>query len=154
MIKNTHTIITFIMLNLISAICMADDGRDFFLVQTARLGDAGLFTGILRQDFFKEKEGNAFEFEPLISWNAYDWLSLEMNANSAKEVDDSYKAEALVTGFRLRITPKNDSLMLGVATRYKLAVDSDVENALSFTFLTSYQMKKWLIGANLGVEKT
>jgi len=136
-----------------STLCVADDGRDFFMVQTARLGAAGLFTGILRQDFFSQPEGRSFEFEPLVSWNAYNWLSLEVNADSAKAVDDSFKTEAVVMGARLRITPARDPLMLGLATRYKLAFDNDEENAINFTFLTSYQIKKWLIGANLGTDK-
>ncbi len=154
MIKFIYIFIILLILGFVSSPSRADDGRDFFMVQTARLGEAGIFTGIFRQDFFSELEGDAFEFEPLLSWNAYNWLSLEVNVDSEKTPDESFKTEAIVSGLRLRITPEKDPLMLGIATRYKFAVDSNIENAFNFTMLLSYQIKKWLMGANLGIEKT
>lgn len=69
----------------------ADHGRDFLLVQTARLGAVGDVIGIARQDFTRDAEGNnVFSLEPLQSWTARDWLSLEINGDIEKAGGESF----------------------------------------------------------------
>lgn len=130
----------------------ADHGKDFLLTQTARLGDAGSIYGISRQDYTQQKDVKAFAFEPLVSWNAYDWLSLEINSHAKKVKGDSFHYEATVAGLRLRLTPKNQPLVLGVATRYGFGV-GDEEDMFKFSGLSSYQINSWLIGANINYKK-
>jgi len=150
MIKPIYTLITILFFNLFHHTCFADDGRDFFLVQTARLGDAGDVTIISRQDYLREEDANITIFEPLISWSANNWLSLEINADSEKVSGENFNYEATVPGLRLRFTPQGQALILGMAARYEIAPEN---NAFKLSALAAYQSAYWLFGFNLNYEK-
>ncbi len=136
-----------------SSLTWADHGRDFLLVQTGRLGEVGSVIGIARQDFTREEGDNAFAFEPLLSWTALDWLSVEINVDAEKAGDESFTYEATSPGLRLRFTPTDHALGLGIAARAELAATDEENNALRLTSLTSYDVADWLIAANLTFEK-
>jgi len=144
---------TILALNSFNNICLADDGRDFFLVQTARLGDQGDITVISRQDYSDEKGGSVITFEPLISWNAYNWLSLEINADSEKHSGEDFNYEATVPGLRLRFTPQGQALVLGMAARYEIATEGNENNLFKLSSLATYQSTHWLSGFNISYEK-
>ena len=146
-------VIATLILSLLSNVSWADHGRDFLLVQTARLGDVGSVIGIARQDYTREEGGNAFAFEPLLSWTARDWLSLEINGNAEKVQGESFNYEATVAGLRLRFTPKVQALGLGLAARYDIAAKDNGSDALKLSGLGTYEVGKWLFGANLNYEK-
>lgn len=131
----------------------ADHGRDFLLVQTARLGDAGNLIGIARQDYTREAGGNAFAVEPLFSWTARDWVALEINGDAEKEHGEAFNYEATVPGIRLRFTPKDQAIGLGLAARYDLAAKDKGRDAIKLSSLGTYQIGGWLFGANLNYEK-
>jgi len=152
-LRNFSLSVATLVLILSSKLVHADHGRDFLLVQTARLGTIGDVVGIARQDYSREEGSNAFEFEPLVSWTARDWLSVEVNGDGEKEQGESFKYEATVPGVRLRFTPKDQALVLGLAARYELAADDDSSDALKLSSLTTYQLGPWLFGANLNYEK-
>lgn len=146
-------LITTLSLSVLSTAGRADHGRDFLLVQTARLGDAGSIIGIARQDYSREEGGDAFAFEPLLSWTARDWLSLELNGDGEKEEGEAFNYEATAPGVRLRFTPKSDALALGLAARYELAAEDEGSDALKLSSLNSWQVGGWLLGANVNYEK-
>lgn len=155
-LRNFTLIIVTLTLSLLSDISRADHGRDFLLVQTARLGDIGNVIGIARQDYTRDthEEGhNAFTFEPLLSWTALDWLSLEINGDAEKVQGETFNYEATVPGLRLRFTPKEHPIGLGLAARYAIAARDDDSNVLKLSTLSTYQTGKWLFGANLNYEK-
>ena len=151
--RNPGLISATLALSLYSDVSWADHGRDFLLVQTARLGDAGDVIGIARQDYAREEGRNAFAFEPLLSWTARDWLSLEINGDAEKTQGESFNYEATVPGLRLRFTPKGQALGLGLAARYDIAAKDDGSDALKLSGLGTYQVGDWLFGANLNYEK-
>ena len=137
-----------------SKVVYADHGRDFLLVQTARLGTIGDVVGIARQDYIREEGSDVFEFEPLVSWTARDWLSVEVNGDAEKEQGESLNYEATVPGVRLRFTPKDQALVVGLAARYELAANDDSSDVLKLSGLTTYELGPWLFGANLDYEKS
>ena len=138
---------------LVSNVGRADHGRDFLLVQTARLGDVGSVIGIARQDYTREEDSNAFEFEPLLSWTAREWLALEINGDGEKVEGESFDYEATVPGARLRFTPQEAALGLGLAARYEIAANDDGSDALKLSGLASYETGDWLLAVNLNYEK-
>lgn len=146
-------VIATLSLSCLSNASWADHGRDFLLVQTARLGDAGNVIGIARQDYTREKGGNAFAFEPLLSWTARDWVSLEVNGDAEKEEGEAFNHEATVPGLRLRFTPKDQAIALGLAARYDIAAEDDGRDAIKLSSLSTYQVGGWLFGANINCEK-
>ena len=145
-------VIATLILSLLSDVSWADHGRDFLLVQTARLGDAGNVLGIARQDYAREDGRDAFAFEPLLSWTALAWLSLEINSDAEKVQGESFNYNATVPGVRLRFTPKEQPLALGLAARYEIAAKSEDSNALKLAALGTYEAGGWLFGANLDYE--
>lgn len=146
-------VIATLCLSFLSNASRADHGRDFLLVQTARLGDAGSVIGIARQDYTREEGSNAFAFEPLLSWTARDWVSLEINGDAEKEQGEAFDHEATVPGLRLRFTPKDQATALGLAARYDIAARDDGNDALKLSGLGTYQAGGWLFGVNLNCEK-
>jgi len=154
--KKTTLFTAALTLTLLGNISWADHGRDFLLVQTARLGDVGNLIGIARQDYIHdtyEEGSNAFTFEPLLSWTALDWLSLEINGDAEKVEDETFNYEATVPGLRLRFTPEDSSIGLGLAARYAIAAHDDGNDVLKLSSLSTYQVGGWLFGANLNYEK-
>lgn len=152
-LRNPGRLIVTLTLGLVGNVSWADHGRDFLLVQTARLGDAGNVFGIARQDYTRAEGGNAFAFEPLLSWTARDWLSLEINADAEKAQGETFNYEATVPGVRLRFTPRGQAMALGLAARYSIAAKDDDPDTLRLSGLGSYQVGGWLFGANLSYEK-
>lgn len=150
--RNLSLVIATLGLSLLSNVSWADHGRDFLLVQTSRLGDAGNVFGIARQDYTRTEGNNAFAFEPLLSWTARDWVSLEINGDAEKEQGEEFNYEATVPGLRLRFTPKDQAASLGLAARYDIAIE-DGHDALKLSSLSTYQVGGWLFGANLNYEK-
>jgi len=151
--RNPSLVIATLTLSLLSNVCRADHGRDFLLVQTARLGDVDNVIGIARQDYTREEGSNTFALEPLLSWTARDWLSLEINGDAEKARGESFNHEATVPGLRLRFTPKDQPLTLGLASRYAIAAKNDGNDALNLSSLSTYQVGGWLFGANINYEK-
>lgn len=147
-----HRGILAVALSLLGCAAQADHGRDFLLVQTARLGDVGSVIGIARQDYTRADGAGTLALEPLLSWTAADWLSLEINGDAEREQGQSVKYEASVPGLRLRFTPQGDALGLGLAARYQIARE-DGGNALKLSALGTYEVGGWLFGGNLNVEK-
>lgn len=141
-----------LMLSLVSSITLADHGRDFLLVETARLGEVGSVTGIARQDYIREEGNDVFVFEPLLSWTARDWLSLEINADAENEQGESFNYEATVPGLRLRFTPKGQALGLGASARYDIAADDDGSDAIKVSGIANYEAGGWLFASNLIYE--
>ncbi len=142
-----------LVVSLVSNVGWADHGRDFLLVQTARLGKVGSVIGIARQDYTREEGSKAFEFEPLLSWTAREWLSFEINGDAEKVEGESFNYEATVPGVRLRLTPADQALGLGVAARYEIAADDDGSDALKLSGLANYEAGGWLFAVNLNYEK-
>lgn len=151
--RNLGLVIATLTLSLLSNVSWADHGRDFLLVQTARLGDVGNVIGIARQDYTREEGSNAFALEPLLSWTARDWLSLEINGDAEKVQGETFNYEATVPGLRLRFTPKDQAIGLGLAARYSIAAKDDGGDALKLSGLGTYQVGGWLFGTNLNYEK-
>jgi len=150
--KKIYILIVF-TLSLFSNTSWADHGIDFLLSQTARIGEAGSIYGILRQDYIQHKNEKAFVFEPLLSWNAYNWLSLEINSDAEKTQGESFNYEATLIGLRIRLTPKGQALVLGVTTRYTFSANSESEDAFKFSSLGTYQINTWLFGMNINYKK-
>lgn len=144
--------ILVIALSLLVSAARADHGRDFLLVQTARLGDAGSIIGIARQDYTRAHGEGTLALEPLLSWTATDWLSLEVNGDAERVQGKSVKYEASVPGLRLRFTPKGDPLGLGLAARYEIS-RADGGDALKLSALGTCEVGGWLFGGNLNYEK-
>ena len=152
--KNLRLPLLVMFLCTLSSVCKADHGRDFLLVQTARIGTVGDVLGIARQDFTRDADGNnIFALEPLQSWTARDWLSLEINGDIEKEGGKSFDYEATVPGVRLRLTPRDKAFALGVAARYAIAAKSDDDDVVKLSGLGTYEIGPWLFGANLNYEK-
>lgn len=141
-----------IALSLLVSAPRADHGRDFLLVQTARLGDAHSVIGIARQDYTRANGKGTLALEPLLSWTATDWLSLEINGDAEREQGEQVKYEATVPGLRLRFTPKGNPMELGLAARYDISRE-DGADAFKLSALGSYEAGGWLFGGNLNVEK-
>lgn len=137
----------------IGNVAWADHGRDFLLTQTARLGEVGNFLAIARQDYTREQGSRAFEFEPLLSWTAREWLALEINGDGEKVEGESFDYEATVPGARLRFTPHGAALGLGLAARYEIAAADDGSDALKVSGLANYETGAWLFAVNLNYEK-
>jgi len=152
--KKVISFIVFTMfLSFLSNVSLADHGRDFLLVQTARLGNTGDIFIIARQDYAREKNNN-FAFEPLLSWTTFDWLSLEVNAHAEKKQGESFNYESSVPGIRVRLTPKENALTMGIAARYEIVSDDHHKtNALKLSGLGTYQIDHWLFGFNLSYAK-
>ena len=151
---NLRLLLVSLVLFTLSNVSRADHGRDFLLVQTARLGAVGNVIGIARQDYTRENEGgNVVALEPLQSWTARDWLSLEINGDIEKEAGNTFDYEATVPGVRLRFTPKDQAVALGFAARYALAARNDDDDVLKLSALGTYEVRTWLFGANLNYEK-
>ncbi len=138
---------------LLSNTVFADHGRDFLLVQTARIGDPGEFTVISRQDYVRGEGEDIYEFEPLLSWTAFDGLSFEINGDAEKSSGESFNYEATVPGLRLRFTRPEDAIALGLAIRYEMAAEDEEPDALKLNGLFSYEYESWLFGANVNYEK-
>lgn len=151
--KISATVLMAFVLGGLSNTVWADHGRDFLLVQTARLGEAGNIIGIARQDYERANGSGGYAFEPLLSWTARDWLSLEISGDAEKEQGESFNYEATVPGLRLRFSPKGQPLVLGMAARYDIAADDEGTDALKLSGLGSYERGGWLFGANLQYEK-
>lgn len=141
-----------LMLSLAGNVSLADHGRDFLLVETARLGEAGDVIGIARQDYMREEGNDVFVFEPLLSWTVRDWLSLEINADAEQVQGESFNYEATVPGLRLRFTPRDQALGFGAAARYEIADDDDGSDAFKVSGLANYETGGWLFAGNLIYE--
>ncbi len=152
MVKNIYTLAVFSLV-LFNNASWADHGRDFLLTQTARLGDLGSVYGISRQDYTRQNDAKAFVLEPLISWTATDWLSLEINSDAEKVEGESFNYESTMAGIRLRLTPTRQALVLGVATRYGFGSNSENDDVFKFSGLATYQVGTWLLGANANYKK-
>lgn len=131
----------------------ADHGRDFLLVQSPRIGETGDVFGIARQDYTREKNSKGISFEPLLSWTARSWLSLEINSDAEKMHNEAFDYQSTLAGLRLRFTPKNSATALGLAARYEIASSNNDNNALKLSALSTYQVDDWLFGANINYEK-
>ncbi len=142
-----------LIVGLFSNVSWADHGRDFLLVQTTRLGEVGSVIGIARQDYTREEGNDVFELEPLLSWTARDWMSLEINGDAEKLEGESFNYEATVPGVRLRFTPKDQALGLGIAARYEIAAGDDANDALKLSGLANYEAGGSLFAVNLNYEK-
>ena len=145
--------LSVLVLGLIPNIAMSDHGRDYLLVQTARLGSTGDIFLIARQDYFHEGGTSSYIFEPLLSWTVHDQISLEINADAEKVRGEKLNYEATVLGSRVRLTPEGQSLAIGLAFRYKMSSDPDSEDKLKLAALGTYQINSWLLGGNINYEK-
>ncbi|MBL4622534.1 MAG: hypothetical protein JKY89_09055, partial [Immundisolibacteraceae bacterium] len=155
MISKHLNLSIFILLfsSLMTSVCFGDHGREFLLVQTARLGNSGNIFIIARQDYTREEGRDKFVFEPLLSWTVRDWISLEVSADAEKVQGESLNYEATVPGIRIRLTPKGKPLEMGVAARYDVSADSQSNDTLKISGLGTYQVNGWLLGANLNYKK-
>lgn len=151
--KHRFVAVAALALSLLSTASWADHGRDFLLVQTSRMGDIGNVVGIARQDYTREAGVDTYAFEPLLSWVASDGLSLEVNGDAEKVRGEPIHYEATVVGLRLRLTPKDQALGLGLAARYDIAAKSDGSDAVKLSGLGTYAVGDWLFGANLNFAK-
>ena len=153
--RNLHTTmpIMVLILGLIPNIALSDHGRDYFMVQTARLGNTGDIFLIARQDYFDEEGAGSYIFEPLLSWTAHDRISLEVNADAEKVQGEKLNYEATVLGSRIRLTPEGQSLIVGMAIRYKMPSEPESEDTLKLAALGTYQVNSWLLGGNINYEK-
>lgn len=125
----------------------ADHGRDFLLAQTARLGPAGHVFAIARVDYSRHDGEKTIGFEPLLSWTARDWLSLEINADLEKTAHEGLVHEATVPGLRLRLLGQ-DHWQLGIAARYVIPASGHDEEAVKLAALVSYEAGGWLFALN------
>jgi hypothetical protein len=130
----------------------AHHGRDFLLIQSAHIPEAGTGYLIGRQDYIDREEGHEYEFEPGLVVGTTDWLTLELHGHIAKEEHESSRHESTAAVAYVRFTPRSSALSLGATAEYADAADNEANDELAGAMLLSYQIGGWIAALNLDVS--
>jgi len=130
----------------------AHHGRDFLLIQSAHIPEAGTGYLISRQDYINRDGGYEYEFEPGLVIGTTDWLTLELHPHVANEEQEPSRHELTGGVMYVRFTPRDSALSVGASAEYADSADHDVNDEWAGALLVTYAESGWIAALNVDVS--
>jgi hypothetical protein len=126
----------------------AHHGRDFLLLETARLPECGDLFGISRQDYVSADSTKVLLWQPSLLFGAVDWIAYEMHGHVEKGEGESFHYEATAPAAHVRFTPRTSPLVLGASVEYEFARHG-APDSLEAAAVLEYESGHWHHALNL-----